>query len=73
MLGVVAPELGWWFPGSNGPSKGVAASPLGRRIDDLFHMILVITTITFIGTQIADSLVGSYSNASGRVVFKRRQ
>lgn len=49
----VAPELGWWFPGSNGPSKGVAASPLGRRIDDLFHMILVITTITFIGTQIA--------------------
>jgi len=48
----VAPEMGWWFPGSNGPSKGVAASPLGRRIDDLFHMILVITTITFVGTQI---------------------
>jgi cytochrome c oxidase subunit 2 len=48
----VAPANGWWFPGSNGPSQGVAASPLGRRIDDLFHMILVITTITFIGTQL---------------------
>lgn len=49
----IAPENGWWFPGSNGPSKGVAASPIGRRIDDLFYMILVITTVTFIGTQIA--------------------
>jgi cytochrome c oxidase subunit II len=48
----VAPERGWWFPGSNGPSGGVAASPLGRRIDDLFYMILAITTITFIGTQL---------------------
>ncbi len=41
-----APNFGWWFPGP-------AASPLGHRIDDLFHMILWITTITFIGTQIA--------------------
>ena len=49
----VAPGYGWWFPGSDGPSKGVASSPIGRRIDDLFHMILVITTITIIGTQIA--------------------
>ncbi len=49
----IAPENGWWFPGSNGPSKGIAASPLGRRIDDLFYMILIITTVTFIGTQIA--------------------
>ena len=40
-----APSLGWWFPGP-------AASPLGERIDDLFYMILVITTITFVGTQI---------------------
>ncbi len=49
---LIAPEQGWWFPGSTGPSKGVAASPLGRRIDDLFYMILTITTITFIGTQL---------------------
>lgn len=28
-------------------------SPLGERIDDLFYMILMITSITFVGTQIA--------------------
>lgn len=42
----IAPAYGWWFPGP-------AASPLGRRIDELFYMILIITTITFVGTQIA--------------------
>ncbi|MEZ5940999.1 MAG: cytochrome c oxidase subunit II [Planctomycetaceae bacterium] len=42
---LVAPAYGWWFPGP-------AASPLGQRIDDLFYMILIITTLTFIGTQI---------------------
>ncbi|MCA8995042.1 MAG: cytochrome c oxidase subunit II [Planctomycetaceae bacterium] len=42
---LVAPGYGWWFPGP-------AASPLGQRIDDLFYMILIITTLTFIGTQI---------------------
>lgn len=42
---VIAPGMGWWFP-----SK--ALSPLGTRIDDLFHLILVITTLTFIGTHI---------------------
>lgn len=41
----IAPSMGWWFPGE-------AASPLGRRIDDLFYLILVITSIAFIGTQI---------------------
>lgn len=41
----VSPSYGWWFPGP-------AASPLGQRIDSLFYMILMITTITFIGTQI---------------------
>lgn len=41
----VAPSYGWWFPSE-------AASPLGSRIDDLFYMILVITTIVFIGTQL---------------------
>lgn len=42
----IAPAYGWWFPGE-------AASPLGKRIDDLFYLILIITTITFVGTQIA--------------------
>lgn len=41
----IAPEMGWWFP-----SKSM--SPLGSQIDDLFHLILVITTVTFIGTQV---------------------
>ncbi len=41
----VAPAYGWWFPSA-------AASPLGQRIDDLFYMILIITTITFVGTQV---------------------
>ncbi|MBX3441835.1 MAG: cytochrome c oxidase subunit II [Planctomyces sp.] len=49
----VAPERGWWFPGTTGPYGGEAASPMGRRIDDLFYMILAITTVTFIGTQLA--------------------
>jgi len=43
-----SPDYGWWFPGS-----GQAQSSLGRRIDDLFHMILVIVSVTFIGTQVA--------------------
>lgn len=41
-----APSLDWWFPNE-------AASPLGQRIDDLFYMILIVTTLTFVGTQIA--------------------
>lgn len=48
----IAPEMNWWFP-SNGPTGMKAASPIGARIDDLFYMILYITTATFVGTQIA--------------------
>ncbi len=46
VLCLLAPGFDWWFPGK-------AESPLGGRIDDLFYMILWITTVTFIGTQIA--------------------
>ena len=56
----VAPERGWWFPGTGpvtaaykGPADGEAMSPLGDRIDDLFHMILIVTTVVFVLTQIA--------------------
>lgn len=42
----VAPDRQWWFPSD-------AMSPLGQRIDNLFYMILAITTVVFIGTQIA--------------------
>lgn len=43
-----SPDFGWWFPGD-----GKAHSSLGKRIDDLFHMILVIVSVTFVGTQVA--------------------
>lgn len=46
VVSLMSPALGWWFPGE-------AASPIGKRIDDLFYMILLVTTLTFIGTQIA--------------------
>ncbi|MCC7422305.1 MAG: cytochrome c oxidase subunit II [Planctomycetaceae bacterium] len=38
---IVAPARGWWFPGP-------AASPLGSQIDDLFYLILVIVSVTFV-------------------------
>jgi cytochrome c oxidase subunit II len=50
----IAPARGWWFPGATGePGTGVAASPLGTRIDDLFYLILYIVTAAFIATQVA--------------------
>jgi cytochrome c oxidase subunit 2 len=67
-LCIVAPSHGWWFPGSTGPSHGMAQSPIGRKIDDLFYMILVITAITFVGTQLALGIVlwrGSKPKAPG--------
>lgn len=42
----VAPAMNWWFPGE-------PASPLGRQIDGLFYLILIITTAVFIGTHVA--------------------
>lgn len=40
----VDPLRRWWFPG---PS----ISPLGTQIDDLFYLILVITSVTFVGVN----------------------
>jgi cytochrome c oxidase subunit II len=66
---IVAPDYGWWFPGTTGPSHGESVSPMGRRIDDLFSMILVITTVTFIATQLGLGYVlwtgAKRSNAEG--------
>ncbi|MFN0195638.1 MAG: cytochrome c oxidase subunit II [Planctomycetaceae bacterium] len=42
----ISPSMGWWFPHE-------AASPLGQQIDDLFYLILYITSIVFVGTQVA--------------------
>lgn len=47
-----SPEWNWWFP-TTVNADGTSNAPLGRRIDDLFHMILYVTSITFIGTQAA--------------------
>jgi cytochrome c oxidase subunit 2 len=47
-----APDWNWWFPTSVNPD-GTSEAPLGRRIDDLFYMILYIVSFTFIGTQAA--------------------
>ncbi len=44
----VAPTLGWSFPGD-----GISDSPIGKRIDHLFWLIMAITTGVFVLTQIA--------------------
>ena len=48
----IAPDHGWWFPYYQ---QGVPAakSTIGLQIDDLFHLILVIVSVTFIGVNIA--------------------
>lgn len=43
-----APSYGWWFP-HNEPAR----STIGQEIDDLFHLILVIVSVTFVGVNIA--------------------
>lgn len=45
----MAPTWNWWFPEDERPAQ----SPLGGQIDDLFALILIITTVVFILTQIA--------------------
>jgi len=42
----ISPANNWWFPGESVWS-------IGTQIDDLFHLLLIITTVVFIGTQIA--------------------
>ncbi|MFK7819378.1 MAG: cytochrome c oxidase subunit II [Planctomycetaceae bacterium] len=51
----LAPSLGWWFPPNPADASGGtgSASEFGHRIDDLFYMILVITSVTFILTHAA--------------------
>ena len=47
----IAPDqkIQWWFPHNNAPAK----STIGLQIDDLFHLILVIVSVTFIGVNVA--------------------
>lgn len=43
---VASPYYDIWFPGP-------AMSPMGEQIDNLFYMINIIVTVTFIGTNVA--------------------
>jgi hypothetical protein len=66
---------GWYSRNRTGPARdGIAGTRDGARIELQFLVNQDIhqTLVRFIGTQVADSLVGSYSNMIGRVVFKRR-
>ena len=56
-LCLAAPELEWSFPGE-------AASPLGRRIDHLYHIIAWIVGAVFVGTNVF--LVWSLVQGTGR-------
>ncbi len=47
-----SPEWNWWFPTTTN-SEGVADSPIGQRIDGLFYTILYVTSLVFVGTQVA--------------------
>jgi cytochrome c oxidase subunit II len=58
------PEYNWWFP-KDASGSDTAFTPIGVRIDQLFYLILIITTVVFIGTQIALGYV-LWRGASGR-------
>ncbi len=43
----------WWLPGGPGPDYTHSVSTFGKKIDSLYILILIITGVVFIGTQIA--------------------
>jgi len=49
----ISPSMQWWFPAEPGVHFGIAYSTLGRKIDDLFYLILVIVAVTFVATNAA--------------------
>lgn len=61
----IAPQRGWWFPSES-------MSTMGHQIDGLFKLILIIVTVTFIGTQIAMGYVlwrGATKSAATKAMF----
>jgi cytochrome c oxidase subunit 2 len=46
----ISPSRGWWFPSES-------KSTLGHQIDGLFYLILIIVSVTFVGTQAALAFV----------------
>ncbi|MBL4886613.1 MAG: cytochrome c oxidase subunit II, partial [Planctomycetaceae bacterium] len=59
IISALTPALNWGFPGD-----GASDSPLGDEIDHLYYLILVLTVIVFIGTQVG--LIYVLWTASGR-------
>ena len=55
VVSAISPAMNWWFPGTTDASglQGRSATPLGVDIDNLFYLILVITGVVFVLTQIA--------------------
>ena len=51
---LASPSMGMWFPENAGDGpRYTSVNPLGREIDALFWLILVITGLVFLGTQFA--------------------
>ena len=66
---------GWYSRDRKLPARdGIAGTRDGVRIELKFlvNQDSRQRLATFVGTQVADSLVGTYVNVAGRVVFKRR-
>lgn len=56
VVSAISPAMNWWFPGAGDPDSltgGQSASPLGVDIDNLFYLILIITGVVFVATQVA--------------------
>jgi hypothetical protein len=67
---------GYYFRDRTGSARdGVAGTRDGTRIELQFQQNQDVhsTLVRFTGTQVADSLIGSYSAVAGRVVFRRRR
>lgn len=61
----IAPSRGWWFPSP-------PMSRTGVQIDGLFYLILIIVSITFIGTQYALAYVlwmGATKDSESKAYF----
>lgn len=52
-----SPSLGWWFPLHAQAPSGEALSPIGQRIDQLFYLILAVTGVVYVGTQVVLTLI----------------
>lgn len=63
-VSLLAPAYHWWLPGG-------AQSPMGTEIDDLFYMILIITTVTYIGVHVVliAALVKFGNRTGGKATF----